>query len=476
MILGCDERAFDQRRQAKNAMGSCKDDWTNRTMPGLNSGLKEKIIKGSLQSMLVRSAGLGLGFVSTVLLSQNLGGTEFGRYAIFLSWSLILVVPIKLGYDHTVLKFASGYWAAGEHANINGMAVFGMRAVILTTVITSVLCFSVYLAIPKIFNEATPSDIIMVLMLSSTLAIIGIYSQFFRAAEKIIFSQFFEQVLRSAILIIFILMWAYIGLNQTSRSSLIMTIGAAIFALGFLIIFFWLYVWCAKKGVGWQTQDQEKWMSVSWPMFGATFAGQVLSQMGVIILGVVASSADAGHFAIISRLAAFVTFALVALNSITAPLIASAFKRKDFEELRKISTLNARLSTIVGLIVCCTLAAFGYPILGLFGSEFQVAYVALIVLLIGTVFGAATGPVGYLLSMTNQQSFFFYNSVACAILTLTMMVLLIYPFGVIGAAIAASGGQIYQNLSRWIVVRNRLRIDASFLGLPIRSAGSFEKE
>lgn len=418
--------------------------------------------------MGVRSVGLALGFLSTVLLSRHLGESEFGKYSILLSLCLLFVVPIKLGFDHTVLKFAAGYWDAKEHNSVNGMALFGLKLIAVMTLITSILVSATYFFLPNLFNAMTAQDILMLLGLSAVLATIGIYSQFFRAAGMIFYSQFFEQVLRSAMLIALVLMAIFTGYQLTSTSAIGMTIGAAGLALAALGYIFYRRIWHKTSGSAQGKAETSEWMFVSWPMFGASIAGQTLSQMSVITLGIMATNADAGHFAVIVRLAAFVTFALVALNSITAPLIAAAFKRGEREELSRIAVINARLSTAVGVFVCVALAIFGKPLLGVFGPEFSVAYPSLLVLLIGTMLGAATGPAGYLLAMTNQQRFFFWSSAVCAVLTLIVTVVGIYIFGVIGAAIGASFGQFYQNCTRWYVVRSRLGIDASFVGLAPR--------
>lgn len=436
------------------------------------SGLYNLIINRGLQSMGVRSFGLALGFISMALLSRNLGASEFGKYAILLSLCLFCVVPIKLGFDHTVLKFAAEYWAAKEFNLMNDMAVFGLKLTFVTTMGMTVLVVSIYYLFHHLFYAITPLDITFMLSLSIILAIIGICSQFFRAAEMIFYAQFFEQVFRSAVLIGLILCTTSLGYQLSSTQGMGLTVIAAGLAFVALAITFLRRVSSNSWRLEAKAEERSKWMRMSWPMFGASVAAQALAQMSILLLGVMASTADAGLFAVIARLSIFVTFALVALNSISAPLIAAAFIQRNTEELAKIAKFNARLSAALGATVCLILAVFGKTILGFFGPEFPAAYSALLVLLAGTLIGAVTGPVGYLLTMTNQQYFFFWSSLICALLTLIVTVLAIYTFGMIGAAIGALFGQVYQNLSRWYVVRKRLGIDASFLGLPARPVAS----
>lgn len=434
----------------------------------VSARLESKIIGGGLTSMGVRMTGVGLGFISQVLLSRMLGASDFGTYSVLISWSLLIVVPVKFGLDLTTLKFAAGYWAEQNFRSVNALAVSGAKALCITIPLAGLGIFAVNFVVPGLFGSANLPDLALMALMFGILGMIGILSQFFRAAQMIFYSQFFEQVLRSVFLIGLLLGIAYLGLPFTTTDALAMAASAAGLALAAMLLTFFLKIWASGAGMSVDAGERAQWLRVSWPLFGAAIAGQALNQMSVIVLGAMAPDTAAGQFAAAVRLAAFVTFALAALNSITAPMIAAAFKRDDKDELNKIATINARIASIAGLGICGVFAVFGKMVLGLFGPEFPAAYPALLVLLVGTFCGAATGPVGFFLSMTNQQRFFLWSSIGCVLFTLGVTVWAVSAYGLLGAAIGAATGQVALNLSRWYVVRKRLGIDASFVGLPTR--------
>ena len=163
-----------------------------------------------------------------------------------------------------------------------------------------------------------------------------------------------------------------------------------------------------------------------------------------------------------------VPFGLVAIVTVSSPLIASAYRRADFEEMARIARLNARFSFAFGLATATILAVSGRVLLGAFGPSFVDAYPALLVLLVGGLVNSFTGSVGYLLIMTGHQMAALAIVGAALLLGLGLNLVLIPVLGVTGSAVASATCLSVWNLAMLVYVRLIHGIDGSAIGLKPR--------
>jgi O-antigen/teichoic acid export membrane protein len=101
---------------------------------------------------------------------------------------------------------------------------------------------------------------------------------------------------------------------------------------------------------------------------------------------------------------------------------------------------------------------FGKELLNLFGDDFVVAYPILVILIVGQLANAMTGPVALLLNMTGHQTDAARILGAGVILNVTLNALLIPAYGPTGAALAGTVTMVLLNTNMAIAVWHRLRI------------------
>jgi O-antigen/teichoic acid export membrane protein len=203
-------------------------------------------------------------------------------------------------------------------------------------------------------------------------------------------------------------------------------------------------------------ENRGDWLSVSWPLFLMAGVQELLNQIDLILLGLLSNATQAAHFAASMRLASLVTFGLMAIGTVSGPLIASAYNRNDLGELARIARMSARFSTMFAVIIAALLVILGRPALGLFGPGFEAANPVLLVLLVGGLVNSLTGSVGYLLTMTGRER------PALAIIVANLI--LIPRHGAVGAAFASALGLACWNLAMAIHMRRTIGIDATALG------------
>jgi len=110
------------------------------------------------------------------------------------------------------------------------------------------------------------------------------------------------------------------------------------------------------------------------------------------------------------------------------------------------------------------LVVTGHLLLNLLGEAFTTGYGAFVVLSVGRIVQSWTGPVGFLMTMTEHQAVAVKLQAVNAVLSVLLNITLIPSFGMIGAALASSSVLVIWNLAINSYVRQQLKIDPTVLG------------
>jgi O-antigen/teichoic acid export membrane protein len=97
---------------------------------------------------------------------------------------------------------------------------------------------------------------------------------------------------------------------------------------------------------------------------------------------------------------------------------------------------------------------FSRVLMRIFGHDFEAGWVILVIGAAGQMVNCATGSVGYLLLMSGNEKRLVTIQLVMAVVTVTLCLLFVPPWGVAGAAIAAAVGNAGANaLCLWEVKR-----------------------
>jgi O-antigen/teichoic acid export membrane protein len=431
-----------------------------RLSAALRDPLSGHLLRGSAVSMGVRVAGLALAFLSHVVISRQLGASQYGIYSIALGWALILTIPARLGMDNAVLRFATIYSENGRWSELKGLVRFAFGVIAAASLLIAAALWLENAAGSPLLGGLGSDLAVWIAAMVFPLAALGLLSALMRTARLIAASQAYEQVLRPGLLIVAVIVAAAVGLPLSAEGALMLTVvSTALALLG--IGFHFSRVFPALRTVAAGYRERGEWLSLSWPLLVMSVIQEILNQIDVILLGRLAGAEAAGHYAAAWRLGSLASFALVALTMLSGPMIASAHHRGDLLEMARIARLIARISLATTIILAAGIALVGPFALDAFGPGFDAAYPALLVVLIGALFNAATGAVAYLMTMTGRQKAALPIFAAALAANLGANFMLIPRLGTLGAAMASATSIIVWNVLMLIYVRRTLGIDAS---------------
>ena len=132
---------------------------------------------------------------------------------------------------------------------------------------------------------------------------------------------------------------------------------------------------------------------------------------------------------------------------VIAPRLAGLKKTGEINELRTWVRSAARLGVAFTLPAVLGVVVLGRTVLVLFGDGFDAAFAPLLILSVGQLVTAATGPTNALLNMTGEERIVTATYVVWAVINITLNVLLIPLIELEGAAIATASSLVGWNLT-----------------------------
>jgi O-antigen/teichoic acid export membrane protein len=201
----------------------------------------------------------------------------------------------------------------------------------------------------------------------------------------------------------------------------------------------------------------------------------VNSQIGIVLLGLFASSEEVGIYRVAAQTATLVVFSLTAVNMVIAPHVSQLYTAGNKERLQRMTTWSARGILLIAVPVSGVFILYGEAILVLlFGDKYRTGHTALAILCVGQLVSAAMGSVGLLLNMSGYERDTVRGVALSAVANVLLNIILIPTFGMNGAATATAVTLLMWNAVLCRQVWVRLGIQSTVFGVGL--AGDRSRE
>lgn len=413
----------------------------------------------------VKVAGAALAFVLQVFLARLMSLEEFGSYVYVLAWINFLVLFAKLGMDSAALRFVPGYVVAGDGARLKGYFLFGTSLTLLVGAVIGLIGIAVATQLPSATRIGMAT-----LVLGAVLLPVNALYQFLggllQGLKRVVTSQWPQQVGRPLAIILLV---SILALGQWFELT-VATVVAANLSVAVLIgLYLARSVWqsapdsvSASDGICFEPRT---WLALAIPLLTIGGFNLLLSQADIMMLGVMKGAAESGLYTAASRTAGLISFVLVAVNSVVAPLIAQYHASGQLAMLQRTLSLAAFGIFSVSAVLVLLVIAFGNLILMLFGDAFVASLSALRVLALANLVNASMGSVGYLMTMTGHHRQAMWILATVALGNILLNAALIPPYGALGASLATGVMMVLWNLMMYFYTRRHIGLDPSFLSI-----------
>lgn len=446
-----------------------------RALGSSPEGFQRLMLKAAVGSFGVTIGGTALASAVQLLLARLLGVEAFGVYTYVLSIVTLLFLLSRLGIDAALVRFIAEYRELEDWASLRGILRWSDGWVAATGVaVGAVVALGGWLLSGRMAPEMVQTLVAGALLLPA-MALLGLRQRAIQGLMRPALGQIPDQVARPLLTAAFAGAMALLpGVTLGAPQGMWASAFAAILAVVLGTIFLRRQLPLEAKRVRPRYHRQD-WLRVSLPLLLVAGMWRVLQQTDILVVGSLLGTTAAGIYGVASRLARLVVLGLVAVNSITAPMVSRVHARQELASLQRLVSFSAWCSLAVCLPGIVLLIVFRGPILGLFGEDFVTAGAVLVILCAGRLVSAVTGPVGWLLNMTDHQGVSARIQTTVTVLNLCLNLPAVLWLGIEGAAAATAFAFILQNLWTWWEVKKRLGIDgsvaSSFIGFLGRGKG-----
>ena len=187
----------------------------------------------------------------------------------------------------------------------------------------------------------------------------------------------------------------------------------------------------------------------SLPLFATSVFGIISSWLDTLVLGSFKSASDVGLYNVVTPLAQFLNFPLMALWVIFIPIFSVLYAKGLLEEIKKNYLICTKWIFSAIFPIFIMLFLFSEPIINfLYGPTYvyQANSNALRILSFAFIFNIFTGPSGAALLVMGKSKLIMFSTLFTLSIDIILLILLVPPFGLIGAAIATGTTIISQKL------------------------------
>jgi len=426
-------------------------------------GIGAVLARGAGSSFVISIIGAVMAFCTNMLLTRLMGVTQYGIYIYALTWMNLLVLVSQLGMNTSLLRFIPAYNANAEWGLLRGILARSIQYVTLASIlIGGTASLIIWFLYDNIGNDQAVTFWLAFFLLP-ILSLAGIRQAALRAFKRIIQSALPDSFFRPLVIIV-LAAGLYIFSQQGLQAVQVMMFNIIATLTALIVGTFWLI-----KALPDQVRHNQavytdlEWVKVSLPLFFMAGMSLILNKTDIIMIGMFLDTEHAGIYAIASRVAGLMIFGLIAVNAIVAPMISELYGTGQHKKLQKMITYAARGIGVFTLIIGLSLAVLGEYLLGLFGEDFVIGYMPLLILIAGQTINALAGSVGFLMTMTGHQKQAAKIVGLSALVNIIANALLIPVLGLIGAAIATAMTTVLWNFMMLFYVLKNVKINPTVL-------------
>ena len=404
--------------------------------PSIGSVLSN-VSRQGLVVLLTRAAAFVLGIASTLLLSRLLGPAGLGQFRLGSVVVQLLTTFCLLGLDSGLLRYLPVLEARGG----DGSRTLLVRSSRVAIGISLALSVALLLGAPALatyyFHSPGMMNVLRVFSLQvPILVLFRFLAGALKAAKRFDLASKVTNIVSPAIFLGLVALSAFVypGLYSTIAARILAQLVAALC----LVLFVMRRFPKAPKIEPVADNVFKDYLRLSIPLFFIGIGYQLLNQMDTIMLGHFASERDVGIYSVALKVSSFVVIGLEIVLPIVSPLFSQFSATRDHALTEALFRTVTKWLCYSALIIFTCIAIFRVEVLHLFGKGFTGGATVLLILAMGQLVNAATGPTGALLTMTGKQRWELFNTISMVAFNFFLNLVLIPTMGLTGAAIATA--------------------------------------
>ncbi len=420
------------------------------------SPLVASLGRSSVVAFAVYGAGIGVTYLAQLAIARIAGVENYGIYSYVLAWISFLSYFCAQGFDVSLLRFIPPYRADRAWALLRGAIQYAERRALIISLITIIFGESIVIGLTTSLPRELHNTFVIGFMLIPVCALLWIRGSATRAFGGVVSALAPDRIVRDGILLALILFASW-GLRLKVDAPLVMfaTLIGAGTALATVSLALRRWRPLELKNVT-PVYAAAIWRRTAWPLVIMTATEVLLNRTGVLVLGWVGDTKNAGIYSLVFNIALVITLPRMAINTLLSPSVSVLFNSDNHPMLRVLIARSARWTVIAAAFTGIALFVLADPLLGWFGVGYKAGLPALQVLVVGQVIAAVAGSQLQLMTMTGNERSAAALLILATVTNAVASFAFIRLFGLTGAAVAYCLTLIVWNLTMAYCLWRRL--------------------
>lgn len=392
---------------------------------------------GPVAALAIRLGAAGLTYLLQIVLARSLGAADYGLFS--LAWNLVTIVGFlaTLGFGQIAVRFLAEYHERQETALARGF----IRHAIVATLAGSLVL--VALGVMVLTSPHISAGLVTLVAIGLAalpfFALTDLGEGFARSQGWTMRALVPAYIARNGLMIGAVLLLLALGIGSDATVAmalaLVATIGAAVLQYAWTMPPLWRVFPSAPLQYA-----RSGWNRAALPTLLADLALLARQNIDLILLAALAPPAMVGIYFAATRIASLIGLVEFAIGASFGHRFARETGDAAFHQAR-------RWMRLAGIGGAMALAMATPLILSLFGEAFAGGFWPALVLLAGAAVRMALGPLDDLLTMRGYPGDVWRANLIGALVTTIVCLLLAGPWQAMGAAIAATLGNLAAGLA-----------------------------
>lgn len=429
------------------------------------TNLNHEVAKKSFIGLFIRLFGKVLTFATSIVVARMIGAKILGEYTYFYTFFVIISYFPLLGMSSGLNKFVPQLLVEKKFRQVRSLVGFCNMLTLGLALLTMLILY--LFREPLVRHVLRREDMELFIACIPLIALItlkNVNRGIFSAKRHVIHNSLPDNVLSPAFKLLSIL----VLILFVSSPIRILVISSNIMFGGMVLYDF--VVMLKNREISFpRRSDAKSYLQIvkfGFVVFSQCIIEVFTSNIDILMIGLLTVDANVGVYQVALSVAILNSFFLSSVNSVFTPVMSELSHQKKFAELKAIYSKTTKAILIFSSLFVCEVALFSNEIMSIFGKEFEVGSVALILLTVGQLVNSGTGSAGEILMMCGYPKYMILINTICVVLSVALNYTLIPAMGLEGAACAAMLAVAVTNLLRLYFVKKKLRItpyDRSFL-------------
>ena len=425
-------------------------------MTSLNNSF-QKLAKGAGLSFAGQIISTAFKFFTQISLAWLLGAKLFGIYTLGLVIYQVGDMFARIGLEIGAVRYVSIHYGSGDKQRLKGVLLQAIGLPFINGIVlgTAIFLGSDVIA-QRVFNNPELVPIIRMFaiaipfgasMTTGVFATTGFHTTKYRVC-------IWDILVPSINLLLAILLctigWQLWGAGMAWLLALILGLAATLYSIGNI------FPEIVSKNIK-PIFESKQLLKFSLPLSFGTFLWFFLIWTDLLLLGYFRTASEVGIYRAASQTAFLMILFTRSFVTIFTPMIATLYSQGKQEEVGKLFRTTSRWNFALTLPLFLILVIASKDLLSLFGAEFVSGALPLTILAAGQLARSGAGGFSmHMLTMSGHQYLKLYGDLALAIINVTLNILLIPHWGLIGAAVATAtsiaGVKLFQIMQVQIVL------------------------